>query len=62
MISRNVFNLSDRSITDFLTLKTVTECGLETSCLTNKLGELSLATFDENGVCVSQTGSWAFSQ
>jgi hypothetical protein len=48
---------------DFLmSLKTVTECGLETSCLTNKLGELSLAHFDEEGICVSQSGSWAFSQ
>jgi len=44
-----------------MTLKTVTECGLENSCLTNKLGELSIATFDE-GVCVGQSGSWAFSQ
>jgi len=48
---------------DFLmSLKTVTECGVENSCLTNKLKELALASFDEDGVCVAQSGSWAFSQ
>jgi len=44
------------------TLRTVTQCGDETSCLSNKLRELSLATFDENGLCVAQSGSWAFAQ
>lgn len=49
-------------LTDFLmSLKTVTQCGDETSCLSNKLGELSLATFDEDGVCIAQSGSWALS-
>ena len=47
-----------------MSLKTVTQCGDdETSCLSNKLGELSLATFDESGLCIGPPpGSWAFAQ
>jgi hypothetical protein len=29
--------------------------------LTNKLSKLTLATFDENGHCIGQMGSWSFS-
>ncbi|CAH1112328.1 unnamed protein product [Psylliodes chrysocephalus] len=30
-------------------------------CLSNKLNRLTLATFDENGHCIGQMGSWSFS-
>ncbi|ODM86913.1 FERM domain-containing protein 8 [Orchesella cincta] len=46
----------------FVSLKTVTQCGEENSCLSNKLSELALAAFDEEGICVSKAGSWAFAQ
>lgn len=46
----------------FVSLKTVTQCGEENSCLSNKLSELALAAFDEEGICVSKAGSWAFSE
>jgi hypothetical protein len=53
----------DLCFLDFLdSLHTVVRAGDETSCLSNKLGQLSLATFDENGVCVGQSGSWAFAK
>lgn len=29
--------------------------------LTNKLSKLTLATFDEDGRCIGQMGSWSFS-
>lgn len=29
--------------------------------LTNKLSKLTLATFDEEGHCIGQMGSWSFS-
>lgn len=29
--------------------------------LTNKLSRLTLATFDEDGHCIGQMGSWSFS-
>ncbi|KAK7862335.1 hypothetical protein R5R35_005227 [Gryllus longicercus] len=31
------------------------------SCLSNKLSKLTLATFDEDGRCIGQMGSWSFS-
>ncbi|PNF28256.1 FERM domain-containing protein 8 [Cryptotermes secundus] len=34
---------------------------LPQSCLSNKLSKLTLATFDEDGRCIGQMGSWAFS-
>jgi len=47
---------------DFLgSLRTVAHGGDETSCLSNKLNELSLAAFDDSSICISQPGSWAFS-
>ncbi|XP_069673570.1 FERM domain-containing protein 8 isoform X5 [Periplaneta americana] len=34
---------------------------LPQSCLSNKLSKLTLATFDEDGRCIGQMGSWSFS-
>lgn len=30
------------------------------TCLSNKLSRLTLATFDEDGNCIGQMGSWTF--
>lgn len=30
------------------------------TCLSNKLSRLTLATFDEDGHCIGQMGSWSF--
>ncbi|XP_021914561.1 FERM domain-containing protein 8 isoform X3 [Zootermopsis nevadensis] len=34
---------------------------LPQSCLSNKLSKLTLATFDDDGHCIGQMGSWSFS-
>ncbi|XP_060534526.1 putative FERM domain-containing protein FRMD8P1 isoform X2 [Cylas formicarius] len=36
-------------------------CPMEYTVMCNKLGKLSLATFDEDGHCIGQMGSWSFS-
>lgn len=62
LVELKLFKLIYMLYSDFLgSLRTVAHGGDETSCLSNKLHELSLADFDDNNVCISQPGSWAFS-
>uniref|UniRef100_A0A1B6DRL1 FERM domain-containing protein 8 n=1 Tax=Clastoptera arizonana TaxID=38151 RepID=A0A1B6DRL1_9HEMI len=42
-------------------LATLTQRDMSQSCLGNKLSKLTLATFDEEGRCIGQMGSWSFS-
>lgn len=44
-----------------LTLNNLTQNSGSLPSLSNKLSRLTLATFDENGHCIGQMGSWSFS-
>ncbi|XP_071453770.1 FERM domain-containing protein 8 isoform X2 [Hetaerina americana] len=51
----------DTSTDSDVPLTMVTRRELPQSCLSNKLSKLTLATFDEDGRCIGQMGSWSFS-
>ena len=42
-------------------LTTVSRRGIPESILSNKLNRLTMATFDDEGRCIGQMGSWSFS-
>ncbi|XP_047110100.1 putative FERM domain-containing protein FRMD8P1 [Schistocerca piceifrons] len=58
---RPVYDTSTDSDDTQVPLTTVNRRELPQSCLSNKLSKLTLATFDEDGRCIGQMGSWSFS-
>ncbi|XP_069673566.1 FERM domain-containing protein 8 isoform X2 [Periplaneta americana] len=58
---RPVYDTSTDSDDTQVPLTMVNRRELPQSCLSNKLSKLTLATFDEDGRCIGQMGSWSFS-
>lgn len=58
---RPVYDTSTDSDDTQVPLTTVNRRELPQSCLSNKLSKLTLATFDDDGRCIGQMGSWSFS-
>ncbi|XP_046401488.1 FERM domain-containing protein 8 isoform X2 [Ischnura elegans] len=60
-VDRPHYDTSTDSDDTQVPLTMVTRRELPQSCLSNKLSKLTLATFDEDGRCIGQMGSWSFS-
>ncbi|XP_067003864.2 putative FERM domain-containing protein FRMD8P1 isoform X2 [Anabrus simplex] len=58
---RPIYDTSTDSDDTQMPLTMVNRRELPQSCLSNKLSKLTLATFDEDGRCIGQMGSWSFS-